>query len=204
MRRIVLTAAVAALLIAGCSKSEETTTGASSTTAGTTPATAAPTTEKEAPATTARKRATTTTEDDGPTTSVEPKNPDSEYCAEAKKTVEVFAEADAVNPMEDPQAFSDFLASATGSAEDMADVSPDEIKAEWEAIAEAFGTLAAVPPAQLMDELTRMGDTLDEAGQSIDEFTLAECGFDMDGETGSGSGSSTDDGTGATTETTEK
>lgn len=206
MRRLVLTAAVAALLIAGCSKTEQTaSTAGTSTTPATTPATDAPTTTaKEMPATTAKKRATTTTGGDGPTTSAEPRNPDSDYCAEAEKTVATFEDGNELNPIDDAAKFSAFLGDATTAAENMAAVAPDDIKAEWEAIAEAFGKLAAVPPDQLMTEMTKMGDELDQAGEAIDAFTLAECGFDLNGESGSGSTGEAPDDTGAAAESTEK
>lgn len=189
MRRLLVAAAVGSLLLAGCSKTEE-----ASTTSTTAPATSAPgTTEKESPGTTKKKPGTTTTTKKKG--SGDPTNPDSEYCQRAQGIADTFQEGDALNPIDDPEAFVDFLGQAADAAKELEDVAPDEIQADWATIAEVFDRLANVEPDKLFEEMMGLGSEIDDAGKRIDSFTEEECGFPI----GTNSSSSDDSDTTDTT-----
>lgn len=191
MRRLLVAAAVGSLLVAGCSKAEET-----STTSTTAPATSAPTTtEKESPGTTKKKPGTTTTTKKK-SESGDPKNPDSEYCQRAQEIADRFAEGDALDPIEDPGAFSAFLGEAAAAAEELVDVAPESIEEDWQLMADTFGQLAAVEPDKVFEELMGLGTEIEDAGDRIDEVTIEECGFPI------GTNSSPDDEDLDTTDTT--
>ncbi|SDE23482.1 hypothetical protein [Nocardioides lianchengensis] len=90
------------------------------------------------------------------------------------------------------------------AAEELADEAPDEVSGDWEKIQDAFGQLedkleeaglsiedlddptalqSADPEAMatLQEELTKIGEDLDGAGEKISDHAESECDIDLDG-----------------------